>query len=45
VVDLSFDKGCIGLADAGFDSPVNMLVIPINQELEIARQCFGLLGR
>jgi acetate kinase len=25
------------------DSPVKILVIPTNEELEIARQCFGLL--
>ncbi len=26
------------------DSPAKILVIPTNEELEIARQCFGLLG-
>lgn len=26
------------------DSPVKILVIPTNEELEIARQCFGLVG-
>ena len=34
-----------GIGDIGRDdSPVKILVIPTNEELEIARQCFGLLS-